>query len=217
MSRKPFTFALLSFITVALATPVIAQSTSESRLTLSGGAGYTITTGDFGNRLTNGWNVTVGAGYKVNDTFSVVGEYSYFNLGVSEPVLLTLRVPDGKANVVSITGQSVVSFGTNSTVGGYVIGGGGAYRRYVEFSQPTTAVININDPWWGYDGPIVVSANTVLGSISTWAGGFNVGGGITFRLNSDSDVRIFAEFRYHRAYTRNLDTQLMPITFGVRW
>lgn len=217
MSKKPFTFALLSCITVALATSVIAQNTSESRLTLNGGAGYTIMTGDSGNRLKDGWNVTVGAGYKVNDTFRITGEYSYFGLGVTDAVLIALRVPDGKANVISITGQSVFTFGENSTVGGYAIGGGGAYRRYVEFSRPTTAAINITDPWWGYDGPIVVSANTVIGSISSWGGGFNFGGGITFRLSSDSDVRIFAEYRYHRAYTSNLVTQLMPITFGLRW
>ncbi len=206
MPKKLFSLAVRSLIAVSFL-QLVAQGQDVRRLNVNAGGGYTRSVGESDGRLSSGWNVTVGAGYNFNEPFGIVGEYSYNGLGVSDSAFRVLGLNEGKANVISLTANPTYRFGTRSTVGGYVIGGGGAYRRSVDFSKPTFATIVVVDPWWGYSGVGVIPTGTVLGSVSTWAGGWNAGGGVTFRLGG-SDTRFYAEFRYHRAYTRNSNTEL---------
>jgi hypothetical protein len=203
-------------ILIFVALSAAAQGQDVRRLNVNAGGGYTRSVGESDGRLSSGWNVTVGAGYNFNEPFGIVGEYSYNGLGVSGGALREIAQSEGNANVITLTANPTFRFGTRSTVGGYIIGGGGAYRRSVEFSRPTFATIIIIDPWWGHTGVTVIPAGTVLGSTSTWGAGWNAGGGVTFRIGG-SDTKFYAEFRYHRAYTKNSNTELMPITFGLRW
>jgi len=46
--------------------------------------------------------------------------------------------------------------------------------------------------------------------------GFNVGSGVTYRVGA-SHLKVFAEARYHHAYPSQIDTQVVPVTFGIRW
>ncbi|HKX32520.1 MAG TPA: outer membrane beta-barrel protein [Blastocatellia bacterium] len=220
MSKKSFLFASLNFITglllIAVPSPAAAQGSDVSGVAFSAGAGFVRVRGESDARLDNGWSVTAGAGYRFNQYLGVMGEYSYSGLGVADRALGTLRVPTGKASVLSLTANPTVHFGARSPVGAYLIGGGGLYRRRVNFDQPTTGPVVITDPWWGYNGPAAVPANTVIGAVSSWAAGWNLGGGVTFKL-SGTRTRLFVEYRYHRAYTRNSQTVITPMTVGVRW
>jgi hypothetical protein len=97
-----------------------------------------------------------------------------------------------------------------------VTGGAGWYRRTVEFTQPTVAVVDIVDPWWGYLGSTIVSANQVLGSVANNAWGLNGGGGVSVALGQ-SAAELFGEVRYHYAHTTPTTTEIVPIVFGVRF
>jgi hypothetical protein len=33
----------------------------------------------------------------------------------------------------------------------------------------------------------------------------------------ESSANFYAEVRYHRAFTRNVETSVLPLTFGIRW
>jgi hypothetical protein len=98
----------------------------------------------------------------------------------------------------------------------YFLGGGGYYRRTVEFTEPTLAVVTVFDPFYGVFFPAAIPANNVLGSFTQNKGGLNIGGGFTVRLGEDTNVKLFAETRYHYLFT-NQRTTIVPVTFGFRW
>jgi hypothetical protein len=105
----------------------------------------------------------------------------------------------------------------NGRFDAYLIGGGGFYRRTVEFTQPGVGTITLFDPFWGVVYPAAVPVTDVLGSFTQHKGGLNVGGGVSFRIRGDSDTRVFAETRYHHIYTTPVRTSILPVTFGLRW
>jgi opacity protein-like surface antigen len=187
-----------------------------SRWNVEVASGVAATTGAISDRLTSGWNINLGAGYYINRTLEIEGNFTFNDLGVSSQVLTSLQVPDANARLMSLTAGPKVHFPIASNVNGYVMGGAGWYRRTVDFTQPTVGVIDIVDPWWGYLGSAIVPANQVIGSVSDNAWGVNGGGGVSVALGQ-SGVDVFAEIRYHYAHMNPTTTSIVPITFGVRF
>jgi hypothetical protein len=64
---------------------------------------------------------------------------------------------------------------------------------------------------------VPVPANLVLSSFTQNKGGWNVGGGVSFRVKGDSNFKVYAEARYHYIYTTPVQTTILPVTFGLRW
>jgi hypothetical protein len=193
-----------------------AQSDIDRRWDFSVGVGVTPPIADLRSRLNTGWHIAAGAGYNFNRTFGVRVEYMYNGFGVKQSVLNALSVPNGDAHMNSITLDPVFHFKTMGRFGGYLIGGGGFYRRTVQFTQPTTAIVDVFDPWWGYLGPAIIPVNRVIGSATSNAGGVNAGLGLDIDLGHGG-AQFYSELRYHYAATHRSRTQLLPITFGVRW
>jgi hypothetical protein len=101
--------------------------------------GFSPLVGAINQRLDNGWHVTFGAGYNFSNRFGVAGQFMYNGLGVSRGVLQEFSVPDGNANVWSITAEPRINFAPRRRFTPYFIGGVGYYRRTVEFTQPALA------------------------------------------------------------------------------
>jgi hypothetical protein len=96
-----------------------------------------------------------------------------------------------------------------------VIGGIGWYHRSGQTTTPGVGVIC--DPYWSWwYGCTIASVDIVTKSVSSNAFGENVGVGFTYRLG-EGHFKMYAEVRYHKADYNNVSTQLMPLTFGVRW
>ena len=211
-----FTLPALILMVLTITSPVGAQTGSDRKWNVSAGVGVSPLVGDISSRLSTGWHVAVGGGYDITRSVGFTVEYMYNGLGVSNSVLNSLRVPNGDAHVHSLTLNPIWHFKTGERFGAYAIVGGGYYRRTVEFTQPTTAIVNIFDPWWGYVGPVFVPVNRVLGSATSNAGGVNGGLGTTIALGH-SGAKFYSEIRYHYAATHRSRTQMLPITFGIRW
>jgi hypothetical protein len=145
----------------------------------------------------------------------LLGELDFMGPGMEQSVLTALTVPQGNIRVYSVTGNLKLNLIPVGPVNLYVIGGGGWYRRTVEFTRPTTQLVTVYDPWWGYFGNAVVPANQILGSVTRDAGGVNVGGGVSFAAGHRT--RIYAESRWHRAYHNPTNTTIVPITIGLRF
>src|SRR5262245_53263315 len=160
--KRTITVLSCGAATMFLASAALAQS-DELRWNFNVGGGVTSLTGRTSNHLDSGGNVEVGGGYNFTQHLGILGEYQFNKLGVSSRTLNDLNVPDGNAHIWSLTVNPIVRFPLTHRVGAYVIGGGGVYRRSVEFTQPTTDVVNVFDPWWGYVGPALIPANHVLG------------------------------------------------------
>lgn len=96
-------------------------------------------------------------------------------------------------------------FRIGGPVGGYIIGGGGYYQRQERFIIPGQAFI----PFFG-----LVEADQEIHQNDD-AGGVNIGAGLTCNLGWGT--KFFVEARYHHIFTPGADTQIIPITFGLRW
>ncbi|MBL8217187.1 MAG: outer membrane beta-barrel protein [Bryobacterales bacterium] len=197
------------------ALPVAAQD--FHRATFHLGGGFTQPVQETEDRVKRGFNLLAGGGINVTRNFSLVGEFGYNQLRLSDRTLSQFNVPGGEGRMLSVTIQPTVRFRPESRFDVYLTAGGGWYRRTIEFTEPTTAVVNIFDPWYGVFYPVEVPANTVLGRYTQNKGGINAGGGIEIRISDSDTARIFAEARYHHVYTRPLATNIIPVTFGFRW
>jgi opacity protein-like surface antigen len=216
ISTSKVMISALPIAILLISSPLPAQVGPGQRWSLNVGGGVTPLVGDISSRLNTGWHVTAGGGYNFNPSFGINLEYSYTGLGVSRAVLNSLSVPNGNAHVNAITLNPIWRFATGERFAAYFTAGGGYYRRTVQFTQPTAAVVTVFDPWWGYFGPAIVPVNQVLGSVTSNAGGANAGVGITTPLGRGG-LKLYAEIRYHYAATHRDRTQLLPVTFGIRW
>lgn len=181
------------------------------------GAGYAPLVGPISGSLENGWNVQAGGGYMFTPYLGIVGDYHYFGLGVPDRVLNSLAVPDGSAWVHALTVGPEIRLAPDSRIDPYLIGEVGWYRRTVEFTRPSVAAVTVFDPFLGFFVPVLVPANTVIGSRTRDGFGGNVGGGVSVRIKEGGHAKIFAEARYHHASHERRDTQLLPFTVGIRW
>lgn len=202
---------LFAFLLISLA----AFAQPAHRWTFNVGAGPTAAIGTMHNRLNTGWNINAGGGINASNTFALVAEFGYNSFGVADQALAALNVPDGSARIYSVTLNPMIRFGYDRRFGGYIIGGGGWYRRTVEFTQPTTAIVPVFDPWFGFIGSAVIPADQVIGSKTNDAGGANIGAGFTFGVAEGA--KFYTEVRYHWMNAGSHNTTVLPITFGFRW
>jgi hypothetical protein len=117
----------------------------------------------------------------------------------------------------SVTGNLIVKVPPGKLLGAYLIGGGGWYRRTIEATASVLTPGTVCEPSWAFWGVVCVNglvpATVTLGSRTSDAGGWNIGGGVTF----GQSAKFYTEVRYHRAYPDNVDTEVLPVTFGFRW
>jgi opacity protein-like surface antigen len=191
-----------------------AQTTNKFAFSVGGGFTEPVSHSD--GRFDPGFNLGAGAGYNFHPNLGIMGEFGFNHLGVSSRTLSAVGVPDGSGRIYSLTLNPIVHFNPKGKFDAYVIGGGGYYRRTVEFTQPSVETITAFDPFFGFY-PANVATNQVLGTFSQNAGGLNIGGGVSMRVRGDSNTKFFAEARYHYIYTSPIRTVVLPVTFGLRW
>src|SRR5882757_3793416 len=91
-----------------------------------------------------------------------------------------------KGRLYSLTANLIIGSSAGGSKGAYLIGGGGGYRRTVEAQQTVLQAGEVCEPiwiWWNVqciNG--IFPTDVTIGSSTSSAGGFNVGGGLTFRL-----------------------------------
>jgi hypothetical protein len=173
-----------------------------------------------------GFGVVVGGGYNFTRHHAAIGEFMWNNLFPTNEALAKLRTAfdnpnvDANVDVMALTGNYRYEL-RGRALGTYLIGGAGLYYRHTHLSaQVITGSTTICTPtweWWGFtctNG--YVTENQSLGSWSATAGGFNGGIGFTTRVG-EAPYRFYAESRYHYAPNSRLNTQLIDITFGIRY
>ena len=202
---------LLSLCCLA-ALPASAQF---SRFTGFVGGGFTNPINPIGSRLDTGWNIAAGAGVNTTHHFGLMLDFMFNETPINRTFLNQAGAPDGSVRVWGFTLDPVVHVTQEGPVDLYVTGGGGIYHRTVEYTQPALATGTFFDPWFGFY-PASFTTNQVIGSFGQYKGGVDAGVGMSFKLGS-SHVKAFAEARYHHIFTRNVGTDIIPVTFGLRW
>ena len=202
-------------MTLLLAGPSAAQI--PGKFAFNVGGGFTQPVVHTENRANTGFNFHAGAGMNFIPHFGVSAEFGYNHLNLSDSVLTAVGVPGGNAHIFSVTLQPTVHLNPHGRFGAYLTGGGGFYRRTIDFTAPTVDTVTLFDPFFGVFFPAAVPATAVLASFTQNKGGINIGGGVEARVKADSNAKIYAEAKYHYLYTSPVRTTILPVTFGFRW
>jgi len=197
---------------------------SFPRFNFNVGGGYGIGRGDVGSFVGNSFFGVGGAGMNFSRLFGFSGEYMYYDLTIRPSVALgqQLQTTSGTLHAISLNGIARVPY-TLGRYGAYGIFGVGFYDRRVSSSTgqigtPNPATCQPSWVWWDiYCVNGVTGYEQKLGTFSKIAGGYNFGGGITYRLNRWHNAKVYGEFRYHKAYQSDVQTIVWPISVGLRW
>jgi hypothetical protein len=205
---------------------LVAQDSPQSnfnRFTYNVGGGLGIGRGDVASFVGNSFNGVAGGGMNFTRMFGADVEYMYYNLDFKRGVAYGQGLPNQSGHMQSVSLDGIVNAPFHfHKVGVYGIYGIGFYRRSVSVNSQSLLAGTPCQPawlWWDLNcepnGVIVVPQTMSKNSLN--AGGFNYGGGLTWRLNHLHNSRIYVEYRYHRAYTSDSKTIVSPITLGLRW
>ena len=202
-------------VIVAACTLGQAKAQDDGKWNFNVGGGIGFPQGDLSSFVNNGGHFVIGGGYNFTTHLSLNGEFMWHDLPINSTTKQLLNTPGASARQYSVTFDPMVHFPIGRKLGAYVIGGGGWYHRSGETTTPGTAVIC--DPYWSWwFGCTIGSVDIVTGSASADAFGGNIGGGLTYRLGAGR-VKFYAEARYHHASYKKVATDIVPLTFGIRW
>jgi opacity protein-like surface antigen len=180
---------------------------------IGGGVGFPL--GDLGRFVNNGGNVVIGGGYNFIKNVGVDTEFMWQDLPINSATKQLLLTSGASARQYSWTFNPIVHFPLGARLGAYAIGGIGWYHRSGETTTPGVGVVC--DPFWSWwYGCTLGSVNFVTASRSENSFGENIGGGVSVLLG-EGHTKIYAEVRYHHAGYNTVSTQILPLTFGLRW
>jgi hypothetical protein len=186
-----------------------------SRMTFIAGAGFNAPIGNDGPYVTYGGNLTVGAGLRLSNRISVLGEYQFIDDKLPGAFVAAGGGNNGNTHINSITVDPVIELFPKWRNSAYAVGGFGWYHKSTNFN------VEVCCDFFGY--PVNVTAN----SFSSDQIGANIGLGYEHRIGGlycDGKTRLFAEARYTYINTPGIDetnglgrTELIPVTLGVRF
>jgi hypothetical protein len=206
-------FALAFSVTVFSLGSVTAQELQ--RFSFDIGGGFSQPVGNTGRKLDEGWNVGGGFGVKFNPYLGAMIDVGYNSFGINSATLSRIGVPGGGVHIFSATLDPVVHLTPDGHFDVYLIGGGGIYHRYQDFTQPSFATVTGFDPFFGFFSANVPTTQ-ILASYSVNKPGVDIGAGIA--LGTKWHGKFFAEARYNRIFMgRDWHTDYVPVTFGFRW
>jgi hypothetical protein len=216
---------LAVFVAISV-TAAVGQSDGQRdypRFNFDVGGGIGIGRGAVGGFVGNSYFGQAGAGLNFNRMFGFNAEYMYYDLPIRPSVSQSQSLNNASGSLNAATLNLIVRPPVHlGKLGFYGIGGFGFYRRSVsarsEILQTGAVCQPAWEQWWGIkcvNG--FIQTQQTLGSFSRDAGGYNFGGGLTYRLKTLHDAKVFAEFRYHKAYQRDVKTIVWPFAVGLRW
>lgn len=205
--------------TVLLFSSVVQQAVAQYHFNIGGGPGFS--SGDTSTFANTSYNFVVGGGVSLAPHVMFNPEFMFHGLPVKKDVANKLGIPFAKGRLYAATGNLILGSAINGehTRSAYLLGGGGWYWRTVEAQASVHTVGQTCSPewiWWNIECESgIFEKDVTIGSRTSDAGGFNVGGGVIFSIGQSANFYI--EARYHRAFTSGIDTSVVPLTFGLRW
>jgi hypothetical protein len=190
-----------------------------SHIAIEAGGGFNRPLGYSRSFATWGGNVQIGGGWNFNKWFSTLAEWQYFSDKIPGAYLSNVGVPGGHIHTWGLTLEPTINYKTSGQWGGYVVGGGGFYRRVTTFTVPEQQVVC---SFFCF----VQNVNVPIAHYSSNQGGANIGTGVTYKaFGADSNGKLFAEVRYvwvnspkkNVFGTPDGTESLLPVTIGFRW
>jgi len=221
------TVGLMIVFALALAAPAVAQ---DSPFSVNLGAGFTIPQNELKDSFGTGGNFQFGVNFRVSPLFKIQAEYDYHRLASKD-----INTGGGIVSNIELDANHSMHGGLFNLVVGppqgdkvavaYGLGGIGFFHRIVNITTPAVGLATVCDPWLFICYPTPVEVDQIIGERSATDFGFNVGGGVSFRMSDTA--RFYAEVRYIHTNgptfndatgaSRTADGNYFPITFGFRF
>jgi Outer membrane protein beta-barrel domain len=207
---------LLAWCGIGLAT---ASAQNFKRFNFNVGGGFGAALGDVGKVTGTSYNGVAGGGINLSRRFGVKAEYMFYNLSFKDSVKQGQDLFDATGHVQSATLNLFYNFPLQGKAGVYAIGGAGWYQRAVDARSRFLPEGTVCQPAWGLWGISctngLVTPAQALSSNTVSGGGYNFGGGFTYRVTKSA--KVYVEGRYHHANTSDSHTSVFPFTVGLRW
>ena len=219
-----------SFILCAVFVALLpgVASAQDKKIHFNLGAGPTFGGGDLGDIFSTGFGPTLGITFDITPRIGFQFEYSYkwFSIEDYEDALAGVFSANHNAHFLNYN----VVFNLNAPESKsrfYIVAGPGSYQRSVEITEYVGSGI-ICDPYFYICGTYPI--NEVIGSRGGWDFGFNIGGGVGFKIAETAEF--YVDFKYHyvagpevaptnpitgTTTSRSATGYYYPITFGFRF
>lgn len=186
-------------------------------VTFDAGAGFSFPVGQLENHAETGFNFVASGGARFNSRLSLSLDFAlhYFNVenSLHSPVTGVDLSLGSLVRVWSLTVNPTYQFFKAEKFTTYVTGGYGLYNRQLQIPAPGPVAASACDAFWNVCVGSSPTGASLSGNINPYRGGYNVGGGV----NVGTRTKFFVETRYHHMFTTNSPTEIIPLTFGVRW
>ena len=197
-----------------------ASAQNVNHLTFNAGGGFGGALGNVGKVTGKSYDGVAGVGWNFTRRLGVRAEYMYYNLSFKDSVKRDQSLPDASGRLQSATLNLFYQVPLQGKLGVYAIGGGGWYQRHVQARSETLDDGAVCQPAWQLWGIACdtnnrVHPSQVLSDHTVDGGGYNFGGGFTYRIAKRT--RVYVEGRYHHVYTPDGHTNVFPVTVGLRW
>ena len=212
-----------AFFCVLLGVVVSVHSYGQDRLrhiTFGAGAGFSFPVGQLENHADTGFNFVASGGARFNSRLSLGLDFAlhYFNVqnSLHNPATGLNFGLGSMVRVWSLTVNPTYQFWKAEKFTTYATGGYGLYNRQLQIPAPgpiTATGVTACEAFWNVCVGNSPAGASISGNINPYRGGYNVGVG----LNFGARTKFFVETRYHHMFTTNSPTEIIPLTFGVRW
>jgi opacity protein-like surface antigen len=199
---------------VCLFAAALVNAQEVPKFTFNIGAGFTRPAGNTGQHLDTGWNVQGGVGYNFSPYVGANVDVAFNDLGITSSDLNRIGVPGGNVRIFSATLDPIVHLNPHGHVDFYITGGGGLFRWYQQFTQPSVAIVPGFDPFFGFFSA-AVPATQVVSSYSVNRPGIDIGAGVA--IGALGRGKLFVEAKYDHIYMKGSHADYIPVTFGFRW
>ena len=198
----------LFFCTISQAQDVLKHVTFDV------GAGFSVPTRETRKHTQTGFNFSASVGPRFNSRFSATLDFglNYLDLKHTMKDPMTGADPSlgARMRLWSLTVNPRYAFLKKERFSAYVTGGYGLYNRRLLLVVELIPA-NVCDPFW--NTCISGLPATLTGSVNTYKGGYNTGGGVSFGTRT----KFFVESRYQHMFTTGAPTEIVPLIFGARW
>ncbi|MGH9641774.1 MAG: hypothetical protein ACRD3Q_05065, partial [Terriglobales bacterium] len=168
------------------------------------------------------------AGWNFSRLFGVSAEYMYYDMPFRPSVARSQSLGSANASLQAISLNGIIR--PPYHLGPYGFYGIFGLSGYIRDTYSNTGALlpgTVWQPswrWWDIycqqqiNGCFVPdSPSQSLGSYRKLAGGYNIGGGLTYSMSRLHHAKVYAEFRFHHPYFSDSDMKVWPITVGLRW
>jgi hypothetical protein len=168
------------------------------------GAGFSTPVNPVATRLDTGWNLAGGIGV-TRASVGIMLDAMFTDFGITRAALARAGARRGSQQYWAVTVDPVFHVNERGPVDFYITGGGGIYSQITKY-EASSGLIGQHSG--RYD---------LIISDTLYKPGVNGGAGFAFSLGDRSNIKIFAEARYHRMFTRGSDASFILATSGIRF